>query len=152
MILRHRNLRLARRGNALVEFVLVLPLLLLLLLGAIDWGFYFIVRETVINATREGARVGSVASGTAQATADARVAVENYLRNALGAAYVRTPTVSPTNIAGSPAIAVRLVDYPVVPSRPTRSITGWESFSRVPTTITTAVDMRLETPTPAPGP
>jgi Flp pilus assembly protein TadG len=133
------------RGNAMVELVLVLPLLLLLLLGAIDWGFYFMVREVAINATREGARAGSVASAGG-AAGDATEAVRNYLQSALGAKYVRSPTVTPTAIAGSQAIAVRLVDYPVVPDRPAASITGLGAWTRVPTTITAETDMRLESP------
>ena len=46
------------RGAVLVEFVIVLPVFLLLLLATIDWGWYFVLRETAVNATREGARVG----------------------------------------------------------------------------------------------
>ncbi len=48
------------RGAAAVEFALVLPPLLLLVLGTIDWGYYFYVREVVTNAAREGARAGSI--------------------------------------------------------------------------------------------
>jgi Flp pilus assembly protein TadG len=138
----------AARGNALVEFVLVLPLLLLILLGAIDWGFYFMVRETVINATREGARVGSVATSGEDPVALATTAVENYLQNALGTTYKVTPTVTTdTGIyAGSTAIRVRLANYPVVPGRPTTSITGFGPWTLVPTTITAETDMRLESP------
>jgi Flp pilus assembly protein TadG len=132
----------------MIEFVLVLPLLLVLLLGAIDWGFYFMIRETVINATREGARVGSVAAGSAAALTDATTAVRNYLHNALGEDYDRAPTVATTTIAGSQGISVRLVDYPVVPGRPTSSLTGFGAFTRVPTTITSESQMRLESPGP----
>jgi Flp pilus assembly protein TadG len=141
-----RKVRLRARGNAMVEFVLVLPLLLTLLLGAIDWGFYFMVREVVINATREGARVGSVATSTAAATADATAAVQSYMQNALGAKYARTPSVSVTMVAGSTAIAVRLADFPVVPDRPASSITGLDAWTRVPTKITAETNMRLESP------
>jgi Flp pilus assembly protein TadG len=140
------NGRARPRGNAMIEFVLVLPLLLVLLLGAIDWGFYFVVREVVINATREGARVGSVAVSASAATADATTAVQNYLQHALGTTYARVPSVTPTTIAGSPAIAVRLQSFPVVPGRPARSITGLEAWTHVPTTITAETDMRLESP------
>lgn len=49
------------RGAAAVEFALVLPVLMLLCLGAIEWGFHFFQREIVVNAAREGARAGSIA-------------------------------------------------------------------------------------------
>ena len=53
---RHR--RRPERGGALVEAALVLPLLLMLALGAVDFGF-MINRDTLINnAAREGAREG----------------------------------------------------------------------------------------------
>jgi Flp pilus assembly pilin Flp len=48
------------RGAVAVEFALVAPLLLLLLLGGIDWGYYFLVGEIVANAAREGARAGAL--------------------------------------------------------------------------------------------
>lgn len=49
-----------QRGAVAVEFVLVLPVLLAIVLGVIDWGWYFSVREVAINAARNGARVGSL--------------------------------------------------------------------------------------------
>lgn len=48
-----------QRGAVAVEFALVLPLLLLLLLGMMDYGWYFFCRLSVTNAAREGARAGT---------------------------------------------------------------------------------------------
>jgi Flp pilus assembly protein TadG len=48
-----------RRGQALVEFVLVVPLFLLLLAGMIDFGLGLNASITVTNAAREGARLGT---------------------------------------------------------------------------------------------
>jgi Flp pilus assembly protein TadG len=47
-------------GAVAAEFILVLPILLTIILGTIDWGWYFCVREVAINAAREGARNGSL--------------------------------------------------------------------------------------------
>jgi Flp pilus assembly protein TadG len=44
-------------GSELVEFALVLPLLLLVLFGIIDFGLLFQRYQVVTNAAREGARV-----------------------------------------------------------------------------------------------
>jgi Flp pilus assembly protein TadG len=52
------------RGAVAVEFALVLPLFLLLVLGGIDWGFYFYCSQAAANAAREGARAGSIVRGT----------------------------------------------------------------------------------------
>lgn len=48
----------AERGAVLVEFVLVLPLLLLLLMGTIEFGLLFYNQQVLTNASREGARAG----------------------------------------------------------------------------------------------
>lgn len=63
-----------QRGAVAAEFVLVLPILLAIVLGTIDWGWYFSVREVALNAARTGARVGSLlnnapADGVPAATA-----------------------------------------------------------------------------------
>jgi Flp pilus assembly pilin Flp len=65
-------------GAAMVEFALVLPLLLLLLFGIIEWSFVFRDSLTVASATRAGARTASAmprnatfADSTARAVATA---------------------------------------------------------------------------------
>lgn len=48
------------RGAALVEFALIMPLLMILILGTMDFGF-MINRDSLINsAAKEGAREGAV--------------------------------------------------------------------------------------------
>ena len=54
---RHRAA--ARRGQGLVEFALALPILLLLLLGLLEFGIAFDHHLTLQYATREGARTGA---------------------------------------------------------------------------------------------
>ena len=135
----------APRGAALIEFVLVAPLFLMLMLGAIDWGWYFVLRETVVNATREGARVASVQDDPPSQSEDAAVtAVEAYLRR-LGAAAVpvRSPEVDlcavdvPGVATPVSAVSVRLANYP------SPAISGL-SMTLVPATITVQTVMRLE--------
>ncbi len=53
------------RGQSLVEFTLVIPLFLLILLAMLEFGFAFNHRMTLEYATREGARAGAaMANGT----------------------------------------------------------------------------------------
>ncbi len=53
-----------RRAAALVEFAVVAPLLLTLLFGIIEYGYVFLVRQTVMHAAREGCRVAVLQSTT----------------------------------------------------------------------------------------
>ena len=48
------------RGQAIVEFALILPFLLVIVGGIVDWGLAFFVGQVIENASREGARVGAV--------------------------------------------------------------------------------------------
>lgn len=45
-----------RQGQTLVEFAIILPLLMLLLFGIIEFGRYLYLKNSVTNAAREGAR------------------------------------------------------------------------------------------------
>ncbi len=47
-----------QEGVQAVEFALVLPILLVLVFGIIDFGFVFYVKQVMANASREGARQG----------------------------------------------------------------------------------------------
>lgn len=48
------------KGQSLVEFALVMPLLLMILIGIIEFGFMFSNYITLTNASREAARVVSL--------------------------------------------------------------------------------------------
>lgn len=57
-----------RRGVAIVEFAVVLPLLLTVLFGIIEYGWVFLIRQTLQTAAREGCRVAVLASSTSPYT------------------------------------------------------------------------------------
>jgi len=89
------------RGQSLVEFALVLPLFLVLIMGVVDLGLGVFAYNSITNAAREGARLAIVnqdaASVTARAESQARVArtptvTVNYYR----AAADGTPDTSTT--------------------------------------------------------
>ena len=62
-----RRRRLGSRGQSLVEFSLVLPVFLLLVAGMVDFGMGLYSNITVLNAAREGARVGITDPGDVSA-------------------------------------------------------------------------------------
>lgn len=65
-----------RRGQAIVEFALVLPIFLLLLFGAIEFGRAFFVLHLMANAAREGAREASLPNKT---VSDVESAVDGFI-------------------------------------------------------------------------
>ena len=50
------------RGQSLVEFALILPVFMILLLGLVEFGFVFAHHQGLEYATREGARTGAALS------------------------------------------------------------------------------------------
>ena len=62
--------RRSQRGQSLVEFALVLPILLILVLGIVDFGMGLRAYVTLTNATREGARFAAVGNPAGTYPAD----------------------------------------------------------------------------------
>jgi Flp pilus assembly protein TadG len=72
-----------QRGAAVVEFALILPILLLLLVGTIDASLALYDKAVITNASREGARAGIVARSPPLTDAQIQGVVERYLQGAL---------------------------------------------------------------------
>lgn len=53
-----------RKGAVAVEFAIILPLLITLVFGIIEFGRTMMVQQAMINATREGAREASLPDAT----------------------------------------------------------------------------------------
>ncbi len=102
--LTHRFTRLRRseRGAEFVEFALALPLLLLVVLGIMDFGLLFQQYLVITNAAREGARVAVLPSYTA---ANARQRAQDYITAALisggNTATVSLPTYGSQTIGSN---------------------------------------------------
>ncbi|HET7677869.1 MAG TPA: TadE/TadG family type IV pilus assembly protein [Candidatus Limnocylindrales bacterium] len=75
------------RGQALVEFALVLPVFMLIFLGIIQFGFLFSGHIGLINGVRETARYGSTIPTTTGSTGGS---INTYM----------TGTVMPRHVAG----------------------------------------------------
>jgi Flp pilus assembly protein TadG len=108
-----RFLRRARgeRGAQLVEFALVLPVLLFVVLGIADFGIVFQRYEVLTNAAREGARM-AVLPGYSDN--DVRVRVRAYLTAARVPWTSTNPTITPVAVsiamgAGQPPITAKQV-------------------------------------------
>jgi Flp pilus assembly protein TadG len=99
------------RGAAAVEFALVMPILLLLLFGIIEFARAWNVRQTLTDAAREGARVAVVGNNMIP-----RQLLEDSVRSIVNSAAQRAGldanylTVTPTGV-GIGATAQVQVEY-----------------------------------------
>ncbi|MEZ4234592.1 MAG: TadE/TadG family type IV pilus assembly protein [Myxococcota bacterium] len=59
-----------RRANAAIEFVLMLPMMLLLLGGIVDGSLFLVDRHAAVRAARDGTRVGASVVEPPPATGD----------------------------------------------------------------------------------
>ena len=131
----------------LVEFALVLPMLLLVVLGIAEFGFIFQRYEVVTNAAREGARIAVLPGYT---DADVIARVRSYVTQGRVPATTTNPTVVITNVTipvtgGLPSISAKRVvvtythSYTFLPN-----IAGWfgASFTTVP--LQAVAEMRKE--------
>ncbi|MCL4500302.1 MAG: pilus assembly protein [Deltaproteobacteria bacterium] len=92
-------------GVVAVEFIFLLPILLLIVVGIIEFGHLFAVRHTLTNASREGARAAVVYNdmvGTPAritfADTQAKAAVNKYLQDTqFAGAWTVTDTVAGSN-------------------------------------------------------
>jgi Flp pilus assembly protein TadG len=79
-VLRRRATRSGDTGASAVEFALVVPVLLLIVFGIINFGFVFSQQMTINNGVREGARRAVVADPSAPRSCDQIIAsVRNQL-------------------------------------------------------------------------
>ena len=135
------------RGAELIEFAFVLPVLLLIVAGIMDFGFLFKDYEVLTNAAREGARLGSLPDYT---PADIQARVTNYAAaGGLVAADVSvpTPTTVPIDLGGGTVVTgIQVtVSYPHTfwILGPIATLTGG-SFGSI--NLTASSTMRLEIP------
>jgi Flp pilus assembly protein TadG len=127
-----------QRGQALVEFALVVPVLLILVLGIVDFGWALRSWITVTNSAREGAHIGAVGASC-----------EDIQQSTVGASagLLTAGDVSVENCQGEPGTSVVVTvthDYSFV--TPLGTLVTTFSGGALPSTITmtSSSDMRIE--------
>ncbi len=104
----------AQQGAAAVEFALILPILLLVLLGTVELSLALYNKAILTNASREGARAGIVLSSPKMSDAQISAVVLNYTNGALislGATTAPTVTVVQSSPASFPNALRVTVSY-----------------------------------------
>jgi len=125
------------KGAALVEFAIVLPLLLMLVFGMIEFSIMFYDKAVITNASREGARAGIVYDFPDRiSTGDIETIVGNYCGGRLitfGSTNQETTTVIGPCINAGDTITVTVTypyDFLVLPNFVT-TLTGPMDLSAV---------------------
>lgn len=113
-----RSFRIYRRGAAVVEFAIVAPVLLLLILGMIEYGRLVMVQQVITNATREGARAAVLDGAT---TTGVTTIVNDFLTGSRVSGAVVTVTPNPPSTAafGDPVTVSVQVPFTEVSWLPT---------------------------------
>jgi Flp pilus assembly protein TadG len=105
--MRKRLVRGRERGAAAVEFALVLPILVAILLGIVDFGLQINSQAIIANAAREGARTASLGGTEAEAVNAAKNASSSVLNisgtNPTVTVGCRMPAVAPAIGAACPS-------------------------------------------------
>jgi Flp pilus assembly protein TadG len=104
-----------RPGVIVVEAAIVFPLLLILTIGAIEYGLLFLNEQQITNAARQGARIAIL--NYANAEADARALIDSLLGD-----DAPTVTITSTPIPGDPdgrpkvtvTVSVNTANLPVI--------------------------------------
>jgi len=112
-----RRTNASQKGASAVEFALVLPLLVVITFGIIEFGMLIYNQQVITNASREGARAGILAS---------------------------SPRVSPTGTNSIDSVvqnycASHLVTFATTKNPPTTSVTGYSANAAFGTDLSVQV-------------
>ena len=139
-VLKSMKFRNERRGSVLVETALVFPILLLLTLGLLEYGWMFIKVQQIGLAAREGVRVGARADGTsALCNTAVDVAMTNGHMQSSGYTITRTPDNLGSAAAGSTIKVKVQVNYSNI-----KLIPGLSTFLPKPSTLQGEFSMMKE--------
>lgn len=96
------------KGQSLVEFALVVPILIMIVLGILEFGNLWLTMNTMSGAAREGVRIAAV-------TAPDVNQVENVVQNYLTASNLddATITVAGPNAVNEVVVTVQMMYNPI---------------------------------------
>lgn len=106
MLMTARECIRSNRGQALVEFAIILPVLLLLITGMVDFGIVLNEYITVTHAAREAARVAAVGNNDAAVIMAAKNAASTIDKGQL------TVSVTPASRSSGTSVTV-IVSNPI---------------------------------------
>jgi Flp pilus assembly protein TadG len=124
-----RSGRPRRRGAAIAEFAVVVPILILLVFGMLEFSRVMMVQEILVNAAREGCRKATLPGSTSD---NVNTVVSTYLTNS-GISGAPNPTINPTDPstanAGDPITVTVSVPFNNVSWLPVPMFLGGKTLS-----------------------
>ena len=140
---RTENDQRGEKGQALVEFALLVPIFLILMFAIVDFGMGFHSWITVTNSAREGARLGAVSASTDDITA--RVYATATLINEDTNMEVFVTNAADAGGQPGQSVVVR-VDYDYDLITPMAGLVAFLSGDTIGSTLTlsSTAEMRLE--------
>lgn len=116
-------------AGPIVEFAIIVPVLLLLVLGAIDLGRAFFQKNNLVSAVREGARFAAVQANVCSAAT--QTAIRNRVRGYFSS--VGDSASAPANTAAAIPVSV-LGTNPCTTGQPTSITVGIATYTYTPLT------------------
>jgi hypothetical protein len=118
MLRRARRLMKGRRGAVIVEFALVVPLLMIIVFGIIDFSRAYAQLNNINSSLREGARFGAAQEAPTEADIKAEItrfstAWANPLRIDVVSVCGGAPTLTPCSPVAPNEIVVSVTDYAI---------------------------------------
>lgn len=124
MKLAKRNLLRQEKGQSLVEFALLLPILVIIVFSAVEFGRLWMTMNVLTGAAREGARVASV-------TAPNAALVQNAANSVLSAVNISGATVTVVGPDAANAVTVTVrINYSVLTGTIVPGLTGTFQLTR----------------------
>lgn len=100
----------SRRGSELVEFALIMPLLLFIVFGIVDFGLAIYDKAIVTNAAREAARAGIVFAPARLTAGEIQTVAQQYCAtNLVTFGTPAPPAVTVTGAGGASGNELRVV-------------------------------------------
>lgn len=132
-----------KRGAAIIEFAVLLPLLLIIVFGIIEFGFLWLQSHYIANAAREGARIAAKlpevddTNGGSPPTPQVQIGVRDYLKGLykdLTDSEIEFYHPPPASFPANPKFVVIEVDEVVLPAN---NPTPTQNAVRVQVTVQT---------------
>jgi Flp pilus assembly protein TadG len=129
-----------RRGAAALEFALVLPLLITIVLGCVDFGRFAYTYIAVTNAARVGAGFGSSKPFTLVTRSIWQQQIRQAVVNEMGTPFESAEITMPAPVVTTESGGLKRVHVEV--SYPFRTLVTWPGIPN-DMTLTRAVEMRV---------